>query len=115
MIKRIQLFFAASLLLLVVACATTGDPAQQFITEATKTAQLVDQVTLAASVAIKVNALKGQDADTTIATITAARDGIKAAQVTAKTDPAAALVMLRFRTAALTAAQAYVSTLGAPK
>lgn len=111
---RIKLFLAACVLALS-ACATTGDPAQQFINEATKTAQLVDQVSLAASAAIRANALKGQDADTTIATISAARDGIKAARDTAKTDPATALVMLRFRTAALTAAQAYLATLGAPK
>jgi len=110
--KRLALFFAAVVL---AACATTADPAQQFINEATKTAQLIDQVSLAASAAIRANALKGQDADTTIATVTAARDGIKAARDTAKTDPAAALVMLRFRTAALTAAQAYLATLGAPK
>ncbi len=112
---KLRLFLAACLLLLASACATTGDPAQQFITEATKAATLVDQVTLAASIAIKTNALKGQDADSTIAIIDAARTGIKAARETAKTDPAAALVMLRFRTSALTAAQAYIATQGAPK
>ncbi len=112
---KLRLFFAACLLLLVIACATTGDPAQQFIKEATKTAQLVDQVTVTASMSIRTNALKGQDADSTIAIIDAARTGIKAARETAKTDPAAALVMLRFRTSALTAASAYMQTIGAPK
>jgi len=112
--KRLKLFAFALAVAFLAACATVGTPEQQYYTNATKATQLVDQVVLAASMAVRTNALHGEDAKTTLAAVTAARDGLKAV----KTDVDKGAISfeqanskLGITLAALTATQAYIASL----
>ncbi len=104
---------AFALALAISACATTGTPQEKFIADATNATLLVDQVVLAADVAVRANKLKGQDAVTTLAAVRAARDGLNAAKAMAVADPTAGTNKIVLVLAMLTATRTYLATLGA--
>lgn len=103
-------WFAA---VLMVGCATTGSPKQDYINAMTNATVMVDQVTLAADAAVKVGVLKGQDALNVLAVVKTARDGLNVART--MTNPTQAVSKIQITLAALAATQAYLSTVGVPK
>lgn len=109
--KQLRLFVIGFAVLLLQACATVGTPEQQYYANATKATQLVDQVVLAASTAVRTGVLKGDDAKTTLAAVEAARDGLKASKAMAAVSFEQANSKLGITLAALTATQTYLATL----
>lgn len=114
MIKRLRLFAAVALLALA-ACATTGTPQERYIADAVNATTLIDQVTLAATAAVRTGALKDADALNTLAVVRAARDGLNLTKTIALTNPEQARSKLAITMATLTATQSYLATLGARK
>lgn len=93
--KPIRLFFAACLLLLSAACATTStgsvSPAQQAVNAATTSYNALDAAILAADAAVKSGTLKGQDARNALKGLTDAKAGLDVALVTMRAANAAAV------------------------
>lgn len=108
-------FLMIMALAVLTACATSTDPMQQFINEATQATKLVDQVVLASDAAVKAGVLKGQDAANTLAAVTAASKGIRDARSLSMVNPAQALMALRIQTATMVTTQTYLTSLQGAK
>lgn len=116
-----NLFFAAIAVAIAAGCTTTATvdgkvvqltPAQKCTADMNSAVGSVDQITLLATSAIKRDVLKGGDADTTVAAVKAARDGLKVADDMSKTDPAGCSNKVGWTMGIFAATQTYLATKG---